>query len=133
MLRLTKGTIELTRRRKFFSPELKKGLAIALAFHLALLGTFRIAKITSSDSLLPLLPISVEIDLGKPLPLILPSPLSSSPIEHVEPPQLLDLPHTVLHAPPSSFYELTFHEPDFSEIEYIPYEPYEDEDDDDCD
>ncbi len=107
-------------KKQKFTPELKKGIAIALCLHLAFLIFFKAIIHENLDERFPLLsPTQIEIDLGLPL-----NTSSSS---------IVLAPHIPERSPPIpplpeietlSFYpELILQEPDFSELESLAYQP----------
>jgi len=125
MLRLIGSSnieIELREKEKWFSSDLLRGLAMAISFHIALFLCFRIASSSNLDTIAPLSPVAVEVDLGAP-PALSPSsfPIAISPIEKIDPPQLPDLPSPSFSNAGISSLDYSLVEPDFSQIEKIEY------------
>jgi len=124
MLRITPNrSLEFRAKKSRLSPELWKGLAIALAFHLLFFTCFRIVKSYSSAEAPLLSPVAVEIDLGTPEICADKEPwLTLSPLGD-ECPSFPSLPHD----PSLSFKEFALLEPDFTPVEMIPYQIEEEE------
>jgi len=128
MLRIgAKKEIFLWKRERGFSANLLKGLLLALGFHLMLYFGLRITSPPNPDAFSLIAPVAVEIDLGMPQVMVqLPPQITLSPIERIEPPQLLEMPAPQLVVEVPTFHKALTHEPDFSEIEKIKYEILED-------
>lgn len=128
MLRLTDSVeIALRKRESRYSNELWKGLGFALTFHVLLFVVFRIATMPSLDTIKPLQPVHVEIDLGLRQASVTISPISivSFPWDVIGPPTL-----DTLFAPSFGGVNLMpimqikeHHQPDFSDLERIEYTP----------
>jgi len=133
MLRIgAKKQLLLWKREKRFSPDLLKGLVLALGLHLMLLFGLRIASPPNPERFTPLALVAVEVDLGRPqTALLFPTQVTLSPIERIDPPQLLEIPQTQLVIEWPSFQRALTHEPDFSKIEKIEYELLKDLEEDD--
>lgn len=130
MLRIgEKHKIFLWKRESIFSFDILKGLTLALGIHLVLFFGLRIASPPNCDSLSPISPVDVEIDLGTPQALSPTVPISFFPLEQIDTPRLLEMPETILVVESPSYRKAGIHEPDFSEIEKISYEFLEDLDD----
>ncbi len=133
MLRIgAKQELLLTRKERPLSPDLLKGLFIALAFHLLLFTGIKITSPSNPEICAIITPVAVEIDLGAPrvyLPLT--PQITLSPIERVEPPQLLELPDTQLIVEVPTLHRPLIHDPNFSRVEKIPYQLLEEEEEDD--
>lgn len=128
MLHITES-IELAFRKREgpFSADFWKGLGLALALHITLFFAFQIVSPYHQETLQPLLPIDVEIYLGEQEKRVLSPIMYSSPIETLDPPSPLEIPHFQLKTEPSPFRKRSLSAPDFSEVEKIEYVPFEEE------
>lgn len=128
MLRFT-HSLELTFRHQEprFSHEFWKGLGCAALFHALLFIIFRIATMPNLDTLRPIAPVHVEIDLGTrdSSAQITPSQPISYAMESIPPPTLEGLMShffETIEAPPFAK-KMHCSRPDFSELERIEYIP----------
>lgn len=124
MLKLTE-TVDLVFRKEAsrFSLDFWKSFSLAIVIHLLLLTVLRITTPPNLDRLKPLSPISVEIDLGsnessEPEN----SEIVLSPIESLDPPQLLEMPMATPTLPSFTLHEVFNETPDFFEVEKIDYQ-----------
>jgi hypothetical protein len=129
MLRITQ-TIELSLRKNDsrLSRDFLKGLALALSLHLLLLLVFRIVSLPNLDTIHPLPPIAVEIDLGADEVVVLPVVAANQLfLEPLESPRSFDNFHGILplqlKQEPFCAHKIVIDIPDFSEIEKIDYFP----------
>ncbi len=134
MLRFT-HSLELTLRQKEsrFSSDFWKGLGCAVTFHVLLFVIFRIAAMPNFDTISPLRPVHVEIDLGRRDTSVTLSPIQSIPFAW----DTID--SSLLEASLNALIAFSFKEtdalpytqkrersrPDFSELERIEYTPLE--------
>ena len=73
MLRITQAIeLKLRKNQSRFTLELLKAFALALSLHLLLFCLFRIVSFTSVETVSPLPPIAVEVDLSKDEIIVLP-------------------------------------------------------------
>jgi hypothetical protein len=128
MLRITQNReLKFRKSESGLSRDSLKGFGLALAIHLLLLAFFRIVSLPNLDTIKPLMPIAVEIDLHTNEIHVLPDtkaiPVLKSFTSSPNFADLYDMPILQLKKEPFSLKKIAIDEPDFSTLEKIGYTP----------
>lgn len=132
-LHLTQN-IKLSLRKKsnLFSRTFWMGFVLAALLHGILLSVLRIAEPEDPNMLKILKPIAVEVDLGTPEAYAPLAQMIFSPLERIEPPQLLHLSTSMVELERGPLFHSSSPEPDFSELEKFEYQsPFDFEEEED--
>lgn len=117
--------ISFRKKHPLLSQDLSKGLLIAIGFHMLLFATFRVVTAQNLSETSLLLPVSVEVDLGRSaVSLGRPSKIGMAPLDLPPAPLLPDLPPCPI-VPYDG--DISLNEADFLPLEKLPYVPLTEE------